>query len=342
MLIPISIAIDLSEKVDKFLRNENLTFFIILKDYYLNFVVIFGNTFLPLALFIAVIFFTTKLANNTEIIAIHSAKISFTRLLKPYFIGATLVVLFGLAMNHFILPHSNKEFIEFSRDQLKKKSYKTSNLVSNANLQVDEHHFVFIKQFNTESNVGYHFSFEEFEENKLKYKILAKKIHWIEDQQHYRLSDVRIRKLLQHKDLIQTKPTFDTVFDFKPTDLITADFKAKEMNTPELIAFIDKSEQRGVRNLNAYLVELHKRTSLPVSGYILTLIAVVLASTKKRGGTGLNLGVGIALMFIYVFFLKISEVLGAGVESNPLLMVWMPNMCFGALAMFLFARKVLR
>jgi len=341
ILIPISIAIDLSEKVDKFLSNESLSFLTILKDYYLNFIVIFGNTFLPLALFLAVIFFTTKLASNTEIIAIHSAKISFTRFLQPYFIGSTLIVLFGLGMNHFVLPYSNKKFIEFSRDHLNKKKYENPHLLFNSNLQLNENSFVFIKKYNTRSSTGSHFAYEKFDNNELKYKILAKRVKWNEDEEQYQLTDVRIRKLLQEEDIIQTKAAFDTLFDFRPNDLITADFKAKEMNSIDLAAFIDKSEKRGVKNLNAYLVELHKRTSLPISSYILTLIGVVLASKKKRGGTGLNLALGISLMFAYVFFLKVSEVLGAGVESNPLLMVWIPNICFGVLGGYLYLRKVI-
>ena len=146
LLLPIAIAIDISEKVDKSLRHADLSVTEIIQDYYIHFIVIFGNTFMPLALFIAVIFFTSKLASNTEIIAIHSAKISFTRFLKPYFIGATLVTLLALGMNHFVVPNSNEIFNEFSKKYLKSKKYN-ENHITNINLQLDSNDYIYLKEF---------------------------------------------------------------------------------------------------------------------------------------------------------------------------------------------------
>lgn len=338
LLIPIAIAIDVSEKVDKFLRHPNLSVGEIIEDYYVNFVIIYGNTFMPLALFIAVIFFTSKLAGNTEVIAIHSAKISFTRFLKPYFIGATLVTVFALAMNHFVVPRSNKIFEEFTYKYLKNKKL-SADYLQNINLQLGPNDYIFIKNFQISRDIGYNFSYEIFEGNKLKSKLMADNIRWQEKDSTFRLVNYKKRVITEDIDSIETGTRIDTTFNFMPKDLINVDHLAKEMNSIKLQEFIEQSRSRGVSNLNAYLVEYHKRTSLPISSYILTLIAVSLASRKRRGGMGVNLAIGITLMFIYVFFLKIAEVLGAGADTNSFVMVWIPNIVFGCLAIFLYIKN---
>ena len=338
LLLPIAIAIDVSEKVDKFLRHTDLTVGTIIKDYYLNFIVIFGNTFLPLALFIAVIFFTSKLAGNTEVIAIHSAKISFTRFLRPYFIGATIITVFALFMNHFIVPQSNKVYQGFNREYLTEKKYNADNL-KNVNLQLGPNDYVFFKSYRIRANMGYDFSYEKFEGNKLTYKLFSNTIRWNKKDSTFTLNTYRKRIILDKKDSIEYGSKLDTTFNFTPDDLATIDYMAKEMTTFKLIDFIEQAKGRGVSNLNTYLVELYKRTSLPVSSYILTFIAVALASKKRRGGMGVNLAIGITLMFVYVFFLKIAEVLGAGANTNSFLMVWIPNIIFGSLAVYLYFKN---
>lgn len=338
LLIPIAIAIDISEKVDKFLRHANLSTGEIIRDYYVNFIIIYGNTFMPLALFIAVIFFTSKLAGNTEIIAIHSAKISFTRFLRPYFVGATIVTVFALLMNHFVVPNSNKTFNEFDRTYLKNKKFD-ENYLTNVNLQLGPNDYIFLKNYTLDRNVGYNFSYEIFEGNNLKYKLMSDNIKWVEKDSTYSLINYKIRYLLNGRDSIKMGVKLDTTFNFMPHDLVNIDYMAKEMNSIKLNQYINQSRERGVSNLNTYLVELHKRTSLPISSYILTFLAVSLASKKRRGGMGVNLAIGITLMFIYVFFLKIAEVLGAGAETNSFFMVWMPNIFFGGVATYLYFKN---
>jgi len=338
LLLPIAIAIDVSEKIDRFLRHSDLSVGVILKDYYLNFIVIFGNTFMPLALFIAVIFFTSKIASNTEIIAIHSAKISFTRFLRPYFIGATIVTVIALVMNHFVVPNSNKIFDEFSRTYLKKKQLN-ANYLQNINLQLGPNDFIYFKSFRVESNMGTKFSYDKIEGTEIKFRLFAENIRWSEKDSIFKLINYKKRFILNGRDSIEYGSTLDTIFNFTPKDLINVDYLAKEMNSVKLSEFINQSKQRGVGNLNAYSVEFHKRTSLPISSYILTFIAVALASKKRRGGMGINLAIGITLMFIYVFFLKIVEVLGAGAETNSFIMVWLPNLFFGVLAIYLYFKN---
>lgn len=341
ILIPIAIAIDVSEKVGKFIENTDLTVGEIIKDYYVNFVIYYGNTFMPLALFISVILFTSNLSNNSEIIAINSSGISFKRFLKPYMIGATIIALVSLFSNHFFLPKSNKTFEAFQENYLRSNKKHSSSYVKKVNLQLSENDLIYLGNFNLKTNNGYYFSYEKFDDNILKYKLIGQSIKWNEKDSTYKINNYRKRTIMPKDDIIETGASFDTVFNFQPKDLLYVDYLAKEMSSPKLVNLIEKSEKRGVKNLNNYKVELYKRTSLPVSSYILTIIAVSLASRKRRGGIGISLALGLTLMFIYVFFLKVSEVLGSAAESNPFFMVWLPNIIFGILAIFLFnnARK---
>ena len=337
ILIPIAIAIDVSEKVGKFLKAEDLTFDEILYDYYGNFIINYGNTFMPLALFISVILFTSKLSSNSEVIAIHSSGISFKRFVRPYFIGATIITLTALYANHLIVPKANKTLEKFEETYLRSiYKKKTKSSVAKVSLQLSKDDYVYFGNYNFKSKNGYNFSYEHFDGNQLKYKIISQNIRWNDKDSTFRLSSYRKRFVGAEKDSLDSGSFMDTVFNFQPKDLLYVDYLAREMRSPELADHIRTSEERGVKNLNNYKVELYKRTSLPVSSFVLTIIAVSLASKKRRGGIGVNLAAGISLMFLYVFFMKISEVLGSTAESYPFFMVWMPNIIFGGIATILY------
>ena len=295
---------------------------------------------MPLAVFVAVIFFTSKLSNNTEIIAINDAKVSFTRFLYPYFLGATLVTIVALGMNHFVVPNSSKVRKSFEAKYLDKKKYG-ENIVKDFSLQLNDSTYMHLQSYDLKRNTGYNFSTEVYSGIQLKYKLTSQYINWSEKDSLFKLSGYRIRKIYENSDRIFKGPVLDSVFTFTPKDFIYKSTLAQEMPSDELISFINTSKKRGVKNLNVYLVELHQRTSLPIATYILTIIAVALAYRKRRGGTGVNLAVGFGLMFVYIFFLKVSGVLGAVAGANSLLTVWIPNMVFGALAIYLYynARK---
>jgi len=343
ILIPIAVSIDISEKVGKFLKATDLTLNEIINDYYLNFIINYGNTFMPLALFISVIMFTSKMASNTEVIAINSSGISFQRFLRPYFIGATLIALISLYANHFVVPKSNKIFEKFQETYLRSASKKKQKrAVYKVSLQLSDDDYVYFGSYNFENKIGYNFFYEHFEGNELKYKLNGRSINWKEEDSLFRINQYKKRYLLAKNDSISSGTKMDTVFNFQPKDLLYVSYLAKEMSSLDLSDHISKSENRGVKNLNTYKVELYKRTSLPISSFILTLIAVSLSSRKKRGGTGINLAIGITLMFIYVFFLKVSEVLGSTADAIPLFMVWLPNMIFGALAIYLYVKNAKR
>lgn len=342
ILIPIAIAIDISEKIDNFLEHADLGFYQIVDEYYKNFIIYYTNTFMPLALFIAVILFTSKLSNNTEIIAITNAKVSFTRFLYPYFLGATLITILSLIMNHFVVPNSSITRKKFEKEYLNNRRQKQEfKYVSDFSLQLTDSTYIFIRNYNTESNSGYDFTSEVYDGLELKSKLVADNIKYMEKDSSFSLQNWRLRKIYKDRDSIFSGNKVDTVFNFTPKDLIYKSALSQEMPSNELLKFIEVSKKRGVKNLNAYLVEFHKRTSLPIASYILTIIAVALAFRKRRGGTGVNLAIGVAIMFMYVFLLKISEVLGAVAGVNSLLYVWMPNLFFGiiALNLYLNARK---
>ena len=342
ILIPIAVAIDISEKIDNFLEHADLGFYQVVDEYYKNFIIYYTNTFMPLALFIAVILFTSKLSNNTEIIAITNAKVSFTRFLYPYFVGATLITCLSLLMNHFVVPNSSKTRKKFEKEYLKSRRQKQEfKYVSNFSLQLTDSTYIFIRNFNTENNTGYDFTSELYDGLELKSKLVADNIRFIKKDSIFSLQNWKLRKIYKERDSIFSGNKIDTIFNFTPKDLIYKSALSQEMPSNELLKFINVSRKRGVKNLNAYLVEFHKRTSLPVASYILTIIAVALAFRKRRGGTGVNLAIGIGLMFIYVFLMKISEVLGAVAGVNSLMYVWMPNIFFGCVAIYLYlnARK---
>lgn len=338
ILIPIAVVIDVSEKVDKFLRHDDLGIAQIIEEYYVNFIIYYGNTFLPLATFIACIMFTSKLAGNTEVIAISSANISFTRFLRPYFVGATILALIALGMNHFVVPKGNSTMYNFEQTYLKRKK-ANNNYVANFNLQLNDSSKVFIKNFSLQNNKGYNFSYTEFNGTKISYKLVSDNVTWDEINEEFKLGKYRERFILNDRDSIASGTKKNMKLDFTPDDLITSGHKSMEMTSIDLYNFIKKSERRGVKNLNEYYMELYQRTSLPISAYILTLIAVSLASRKKRGGIGINLAVGIALMFIYVFFMKVAKVLGSAPNSNTLFMAWLPNMLFSIVAIYLYLKE---
>lgn len=342
ILIPIAIAIDISEKIDNFLEHVDLSFYQIVEDYYVNFTIYYANTFMPLALFIAVILFTSKLSNNTEIIAITNAKVSFTRFLYPYFIGATLITIVSLLMNHFVVPNSSKTRKKFEKEYINSNRQRNElKYVNDFSLQLTDSTYIFIRNFNTQTNAGYDFSTELYDGLKLKSKLAADNIKYNKKDSVFTLQNWRKRLIYKDRDSIFSGNKIDTVFNFTPKDLIYKSALSQEMPSNELLKFIALSKKRGVKNLNAYLVELHKRTSLPIASYILTIIAVALAFRKKRGGTGINLAIGVGTMFLYVFLMKVSEVLGAVAGVNSLLYVWMPNFFFGSIAIYLYyhARK---
>ena len=330
LFIPIGILVDVSEKIDKFKEFDVPLEEII--DYYIDFVWYFGNTLYPLFVFLSVIWFTSKIASNSEVIAILSSGISFNRYLKPFMLGALIVAILAFFSGMFIVPEKNKSYNEFSYKYLKKN--KKSRVTSKIYKQVDENDFVYVSSYNPTRELAYDFSYEHFEGNDLQFKISARNIRWIEDDSIYRLTDYFKRSFKNDAEFIESKKILDTVFSFKINELSSVNYMAETQNFFELNKFIQQEKESGSPLINNHLLVRHKRWSLPLSTFILTLLAVSTSSFKRREGMGVNLAFGIITAFTFVFFDKFFSVMVSKSGLNPFLGAWIPNFIFLFLAIY--------
>ena len=330
LFIPIGILVDLSEKIDKL--NEFDVPLDDIVDYYLNFVWYFGNTLYPIFVFLAVIWFTSKIANDSEIIAILSSGISFNRYLKPFMISSLIIAAFALFSGMFIVPEKNKNYNEFQYKYLKKnkKSRETSKIYK----QVNENDFIYVSSYNPTRQLAYDFSYENFENNSLKYKITARNIRWVEQDSIYRMTDYFKRSFLDDKQYIEKKRLKDTIFSFRIDELSTLNYMAETQNFFELNKFINQEIKSGSPLINNHLLVRHKRWSIPFSTFVLTLLAVSVSSFKRREGMGINLAFGIITAFTFVFFDKFFAVMVNKSNLSPILGAWIPNFVFLILALY--------
>lgn len=329
LFIPIGITVNLAEKIGKILERE--VPFPAVAQYYLDFTIYFANLLFPIFLFLSVIWFTSKLANNTEIIAFLSSGVSFWRFLRPYMIGASIVAIFALIMGLFLAPKASKGFNEFKYKYLKTNAQvvQTKNIYR----QINDNDYIYVSDFNPATKTGRNFSLEHFEGNVLKYKITANSI--VDNDSVYRLNAFTKRIFTEHEDIIESARQKDTIFPFEGEDLTPEEYIAETLQYDALIEFIKREERRGSPNIGRYLVVKYKKWSLPVSVFILTIIAVAVSSIKRRGGMGVNLAFGITIAMIFVFFDKVFGVMAEQSSFNPIIAVWFPNIVFGILAIYL-------
>ncbi|MGB0396143.1 MAG: LptF/LptG family permease [Flavobacteriaceae bacterium] len=333
LFIPIGIMVDMAEKIDKFKENEVPTQAIL--NYYLDFTWYFGNLLFPIFLFLAVIWFTSKLANNTEIIALLSSGISFTRFLRPYLVSAGIIALFAFFAGMFIVPKSNSSFNAFQYKYIAKKNERqTKNLFK----QINPKEYIFVSSYDPIRKSANNFTLEHFEENMMTFKIQASSIRWVEKDSIFRLSAYVRRSFTDDGEIYLRRSRLDTLFDFKIDDLAPVNYKAETLTFSPLNEFIKKEREGGSVMINSHLLVRHKRWSLPFSAFVLTLIGVSVSSFKRRGGMGVNLAFGIFLGFLFIFFDKIFSVLVNKSNFSPFLGAWLPIFIFGGLAIFLLQR----
>ena len=334
LFVPIGIVIDVSEKVNKMIENKIPITDILI--YYFDFTIYFMNLLFPIFLFLSVIWFTSKLANDTEIIAILSSGISFTRFLRPFIIGASIISVVVMLMGFFIVPKASEGFNNFRYTFLKsdgKQVMRGENTDVFRQLSKDE--FIYVNSFDVTSKTGYNFSYEKFTNDKLAYKITATRIQWNPKTKNYSMYEYVKRTVGELGDKIEKADKKDAKFNFDLEDLTPVIYIAETLTLNKLNQFIGKERNRGSSNLNVYLVVLHKKYSIPASAFILTIIAVAVSSMKRRGGMGLSLAIGIALAFAFVFFDKIFGTLAEKSSFPPFIAVWFSNIVFGILAVFL-------
>jgi len=331
LFIPIGITVHLAEKIGKILENEVPINEVLV--YFLDFTIYFAHLLFPLFLFLSVIWFTSKLANNTEVIAFLSSGVSFTRFLRPYMIGATFVGILAIILGLFLAPKASEGFNDFSYKYFKRGKSAVEN--TNVFRQINDNEIIYVSSFDVKNNVGNNFTLEHFEENELQYKITASNIRYIAKDTIYRLTNYVKRDIGEHEDELEIVRKKDTLFSFDVDDLIPVIYAAETKMYGELKEFIAKEEARGSSNVGRFKLVLYRKWSLPVSVFILTIIAVAVSSIKRRGGMGVNLAVGICIAMVFVFFDKIFGVMAEQSDFPPLIAVWFPNIIFGILAAYL-------
>ena len=335
MFVPIGIVIDVSEKVNKMIEKK-----VPLKDiliYYGDFTVYFANLLFPIFLFLSIIWFTSKLANNTEIIAILSSGISYSRFLRPFMFGAVIVCIFALLMGFFLVPGASKGFLGFRYEHLKGNSQtrETSDIFRQIKKDGKIEENIYVSNYNYLSQTGFNFTFEKFQDNVLVEKVTANRIRYDEKTKKYTLFGYNKRIVGQTDDQILSSDKNEVAYNFEPDDLTPVIYVAETMTIRELNKFINKERARGNGNINTYLVVFYKKFSLPISAFILTIIAVAVSSMKRRGGMGINLAIGIVIAFTFIFFDKVFGTLAEKSSIPPFLAVWFPNIVFGILAAYL-------
>ncbi|ALM06637.1 membrane protein [Sediminicola sp. YIK13] len=332
LFIPIGIMANLAEQIGKMIDNEAPLNEI--AYYYLNFTIYIGSLLFPIFLFLSVIFFTSKLANNTEIVAILSSGVSYGRFLRPYFIGASIIAIIMFVMGMFIVPNASKGFNEFKYKYLKKG--KQDRVTSNIFNQLNENDFIYVSSFDPARQRGYNFTLEHFnDKDQLEYKISAGNIRWKEKDSVYELTSYIKRTLVDNKEVVEAKRKLDTIFNFQIDDLTPVSYIAETKNLFELNSFIEAQRKKGASNINSYLLVKYRRWALPVTAFILTIIAVAVSAAKRRGGMGVNLAFGIGVAFIYIFFDKVFGTLAEQSGFSPMLAVVLPNVAFGIVGFYL-------
>lgn len=331
LILIIVIVFDISEKIDDFLRS-NVSVDKIIFDYYLNFIPYFGNLFSPLFIFISVIYFTSKMAGNSEIIAILNSGMSFSRLLRPFIMTAFFLASLSFVLGNFIIPETNKERIDFENKYIKRKQKKR---IKNIHMQIQRDQYVYMESYNRNKNIGYKFTLENFENNVLKSKLSANYIEYDTVNNNWKARDYFIRKYQEKNDEIIKGSVIDTVINLSPSDLAKNRSLVETMGMKKLNQYIKQEEIKGTAQIVYHKIEKHKRIANPFSTIILTVIAVAIGSKKIRGGAGIQLSLGLLMSFAYILFMQISTTFATNSNLLPIIAVWIPNLIFTVIAFVL-------
>lgn len=331
LIILIAVVFDISEKLDDFIERQAPLSKIVF-DYYFNFIPYFANLFAPLFVFISVIYFTSRMAANTEIVAILNSGISFRRLLYPYFLSASVLTGLLIYFNGWVIPHSNKVKLEFENTYIKNPvEFKLRNI----HRQILPGTFVYLESFNNFDNSGYRFSMERIEKEKRTWFLNSDRIVWDSTTAKWRIENYYIRTIDGYKEQLRSGWRLDTGLFMHPSDFKRRLNIVEAMDNPTLAKFIQEEKSQGVSNINGFLVERYRRFAMPFSTFILTLIGVSLSSRKVRGGIGAQLGLGIFLSFTYILFMQVFNTFAASGTIPPIIAVWIPNFIFAGIAIYL-------
>ena len=329
LIIGIVIIFDISEKIDNFVAKEAPLKAIIF-DYYVNFVPYFMNMFSPLFVFITVIFFTSKMAADSEIIAILSCGISFHRMMVPYMFSAALIAILSLCLNLFIIPDANKTRLNFEDKYVKSRF---ASVGRNVHYQTSPGEFVFAESFSSWNRTAYRFTIEKIEDSRLVSKISAESATYDTLTGSWRLKKYFIRDYnADMTDRIRSGKQLDTTLALSVKDFYLTEKTVETLTYDELNQLIAVQKMRGDANVKFALIEKNTRFALPFSAFILTIMGVALSSKKRRGGIGWNIGIGIALAFTYILFLRFSQMFVHTGTLPPAIALWLPNLVFAIIA----------
>jgi len=331
LLLCITIVIDMEEKIDAFVNNH-ATFRLVIFDYLFYFIVFITSLIGPFFILVAVIFFTSQLAERSEIIAILNSGTSFYRLLYPYMVGATILATTFYLGNNYIVPFANKRRIQFENIYVSKPP---EGLRFNFHRTIAPGTIIYIENYKPTDGSGFKFSIDKFADGKLVYKLRSDKIDWDKKTSRWRITNYYIRELGPAGDKISHGFTLDTVFNFKPEDFTFSENKKEVMTTPELKEYIAYMYKSGQPDIEFYEVERYRRTSSSFSIYIFTLIGVSVASRKVRGGLGWHIVLGIGLCALYEVMMKFTITFSTNASLPPVLGVWIPNVLYAGLAFYL-------
>lgn len=335
ILLVISVVIDITEKVDDFMRN-NLTLKTIIFEYYIGFIPSIAALLFPLFIFISVIFFTSKMAYRSEIIAILAAGVSFRRFLRPYWVGAIGFGLMLWAANTWVVPKANRLVNAFQDNYVHR--HEDALALYDKTVRIDSFNYVTFGSWDPNYKTGASFVMQEVHGQKVTFKLKADRVSWDSTAKKWKMYNLSMRHINGLNESWSYKQDSLMKLRITPIDLVKKRDEQVAMTTPELNAYIEKQQLRGAEGLNTYLVEKYRRTAAGFMVVVLTLIGGIMASRKVRGGSGLHLALGIVISASYIIFLQFATVFSTKSNLNPLLAVWIPNVVFGALAIYLYRR----
>ena len=332
LLLAIVVMFDVNEKLDSFLKAPLRATIV---DYYVNFLPYFANQFSPLFTFIAVIFFTSKLAGNSEIIAMLSAGISFRRLLRPYMFSAAVIAAFTFVLDAYIIPPANIKRINYTDNYVKNRRVDYG---SNIMLMVAPGEIAYMSRYDNTTKTGVRFSLESFDDEKrLTSRMTAQTIKW-DTLYLWKAYDYVIRDFDGERERIRKGRQIDTMIPFEPRDFLIAKNDHEKMTTPALSAYIERQKTRGVANIQSFQVEYHRRFAMTAAAFILTIIGMSLSSRKTKGGIGLNIGIGLILSFSYILFMTITQTFAVSGLTSAAVAMWIPNIIYTIIAVILYRR----
>lgn len=331
LILAITIMFDINEKLDAFLKAPlKATIF----DYFINFLPYFANQFSPLFTFIAVIFFTSKLADNSEIIAMLSAGMSFPRLLRPYMISATVIAASTYLLSAYIIPPANVKRIEYTNTYVKNKRVDYG---VNIQMQVAKDEIAYMSRYDNATSTGYKFSLESFRDKKLVSRLTAQTIRY-DSLHNWQVRDYMIRDFKGTREEIRRGNKLDTVIPIQPRDFLIAQNDQEKMTSPDLRQYIESQKDRGVANIKNFEIEYERRYAMTAAAFILTVIGMALSARKVKGGMGINIGIGITLSFSYILFMTVTSSFAVSGYTSPMVAMWIPNVIYSIIAIILYRK----